>query len=74
MNTKPGWKTTEFWLGAVLPQVVAFLALSGKLAPEAQEPMNQSLTSIAALITSLGTAWRYIKTRGDVKVAATEVE
>lgn len=64
-----GWKSSEFWL-AVLSHVSALLVLFGLVPQEAvkQEALASTLTGVFALVTILGTTWRYMDSRRHLKV------
>lgn len=66
---QPGWKSSEFWLTAA-SHVSALLVLFGLVPQEAarQDTVGSALTGIFALITILGTTWRYMDSRRHVKV------
>ena len=61
MNTKPGYKTTEFWL-AVITAVVTFLNQSGFL--------GSFVLPVEGIATVAGIVGSYIISRGIAKVAA----
>lgn len=47
METKPGIKTTEFWLGLVLPQIIALMMAFGVFTPEQGDAVSQSADQVA---------------------------
>ena len=65
-ETKPGWKTTEFWL--TMPAVVlGILATAGVFTPEEANTLGQAITQIAgAVISALG-VFGYNLSRGKAK-------
>lgn len=67
METKPGIKTTEFWMGLVLPQVLAMLALFGVFTPDQAEALQASATQIVGGIVSGASALGYNLARGQAK-------
>lgn len=72
-ETKPGWKTTEFWmtLGMSLISVgVIVLQLTPAQQAEAGEHWSKTVTAVTALIGSVAMVWRYIESRRAVKETA----
>ena len=63
MNTKPGFKTSEFWLAAAA-QIVGLVIASGIVAPES------SWERIAGLVTMALATLGYSASRSQVKSAA----
>jgi len=47
-ETKPGVKTTEFWVGLVLPQLLALLVAFGVLTPDASDAVTGSVGEAVA--------------------------
>jgi hypothetical protein len=47
LETKPGIKTTEFWLGLILPQIVALLMAFGVFTPEQGDAVTESAEKVA---------------------------
>lgn len=71
MQTKPGVKTTEFWLMGVLAlagPTITFLISSGVFNPEVGEQLIIVVSNIVSLLAAAG----YAKNRSDVKIAADE--
>lgn len=77
---KPGYKTTEFWGGLVLPQIVGLLATFGIITSEqtqvltdvgmqAPEVANSIITQVMGLVTMVGSAFGYSMSRGKAKVS-----
>ena len=49
LESKPGIKTTEFWVGLVMPQLFAMLVLFGVFTPDQSELVQgEVLTAVAA--------------------------
>ena len=75
MNTKSGWKTTEFWITiflAVAAPVIGILAGRGVLSPEESTlvtEMVEALAPIAGIVVSGFIAGRYVNSRSEVKAA-----
>ena len=61
MDTKPGWKTTEFWL-SIVAALLSFVFASGVLTGAA-DWLVQVIGLAAGALTALG----YTVTRGTVK-------
>lgn len=61
METKPGWKTSEFWL-TLVAIVVGGLLASGLIT---SAPIMQALGALSSILGALG----YTTQRGFVKVA-----
>lgn len=70
-TTKPGWKTTEFWITLLVTLISALLA-SGALsdADPTQHKILQAIGMISALLASMGyTAVRGFTKASDSKAA-----
>ena len=67
METKPGYRTTEFWLALVLPQLVALLALFGVFTPEQSDAVVGSVSQIVGAVISGASAFGYSVARGKAK-------
>jgi len=48
LETKPGIKTTEFWVGLVLPQLLALAVAFGVFTPEQSDVVSNTLLDIVA--------------------------
>lgn len=49
IESKPGIRTTEFWVGLVMPQLFALLVLFGVFTPETSDAVqSEVLTAVAA--------------------------
>ena len=73
-TVKPGIKSTEFWVGLVIPQVLALLITFGVIDPGQSEALQESTTQIATsgnamwgAITSGASALGYNIARGLAK-------
>lgn len=73
MDTKPGIKTTEFWIAAVA-NLVPLLVLTGVVAPDqadvVTENANGAISGIFLAVTSIGAAiasFGYSYSRGKAK-------
>jgi len=73
---KPGWKTTEFWVGGVIPQILGLLILTGVITPEQQtviqggtEIVAESGTQIYGALISMASAFGYAVSRGIAKMS-----
>lgn len=67
MSKKPGYKTTEFWVGLVLPQILSLLVLFGVFTPDQSNALSSSIGQIAAGIISGASAFGYSHSRGKAK-------
>tara|TARA_R110000824_G_scaffold105995_6_gene250574 strand:+ start:1370 stop:1582 length:213 start_codon:yes stop_codon:yes gene_type:complete len=67
MNTKPGYKTTEFWLSAAA-MLIGLAYGSGLLAEAGTSGIEKSVAFVAAALAALG----YSASRGSVKAAEIE--
>ena len=71
-TVKSGWKTTENWF-VLAAQGLAFLTLVGVISSadvaELEPAVNATIDAVGALALSLGTIWKYIDSRTQVKVA-----
>lgn len=80
MDTKPGYKTTEFWataLTGLLPLIGALLVFYGMLSEEEVQLWIALFGAVLASFGSLGTGYaasQYSKARAEVKKAAVEYE
>jgi len=69
---KPGYKTTEWWvtLGTFL---VAGFVLTGVISQDKQDTLSQIMTHAILSVGSVGavatSAWKYIKSRNEQKIA-----
>ena len=71
---KPGWKTTEFWIAGLAPQLLGILVLTGVIGPEQQVLVQDGIEVAAnagvelwgALINIAG-AFGYAVSRGLAK-------
>lgn len=75
-DIKPGWKTTEFWLG-LFSALVGFAVLAGVvpgLDTETGNALTAAITQIVegvvALVAIVGPLLGYIRSRATVKAAA----
>jgi len=67
METKPGYKTTEFWVGLVLPQVLSLAVLFGVFTPEQSSTLTHAISQIVAGVVSGASAFGYNIARGQAK-------
>lgn len=72
MENKPGWKTTEFYV-TLVAQALAIAVLLGYLRADHAADLNnalaQSIQAVAGLVASVLTAWKYVSSRTEVKLA-----
>jgi hypothetical protein len=61
-QTKPGWKTTEFWL-TLLATTIGMLWASGIASPDGADAVSRVVGIIAATLSQLG----YAVSRGMAK-------
>lgn len=70
---KPGWTTTEFWMTLGV-QAISLFVLFGLVdkGEEAQvrNTLAEAIQNVAAMVASLGSIWKYIQGRAEVKAAA----
>ena len=76
---KPGWKTTEFWLVGVLPQLLSLTVLTGYFTPEQSVVVTEGVevaiagaSSIWGALISMGGAFGYGVARGLAKMNTVE--
>jgi|GEM_PF-1085520 len=72
---KPGWKTTEFWLGAVIPQLLGLAVITGVVTPDQQvvvqegaEVVAESGSAIWGAAINIASAFGYALSRGIAKL------
>lgn len=66
MESKPGIRTTEFWL-ALAGQAVGMLVLFGVFSPEQATEMQSAMSQLAGAIVTGGSALGYAIGRGIAK-------
>jgi hypothetical protein len=66
METKPGYKTTEFWV-AILTKLAGMAALLGVFSPEQAAGIEQAITQGAGLIAMVAASFGYSISRGKAK-------
>lgn len=69
----PGFKTTEFYLSAI----VAVLGLAGTLGfltPDQADVFTKSITEIFGAVAAIYTTVRYIRSRTEIKIAGIRQE
>ena len=70
---KPGWQTSEFWLTAAM-QIIGLLVVVGVIAvgdkATVEGAVAEGIKAIFALATNALVLWKYIQSRGEVKVEA----
>lgn len=71
---KPGYKTTEFWFALLPAQIMGMLVLFGVVTPEFQGVVLEQAPLIGDWIDKIvgagiviATAFKYMKSRADVK-------
>lgn len=64
--TKPGYKTTEFWVTLVI-QVIGIAVLFGWITPEQRDTLVQAVQQGAAAIAMALSAFGYAVARGKAK-------
>jgi len=72
-TTKPGYKTTEFWV-TILTQVFGILAVLGILTPEQTTALSESFTQITGAIVITAASFGYSLSRGKAKAKANIIE
>lgn len=65
-NTKPGVKTTEFWV-TILIQILSLLVVFGVITPEEQGNISTGVQQLVAGIVQLVSAVAYIWSRTKAK-------
>jgi len=63
-ETKPGWKTTEFYFSAIAA-AISLLYATGLIAPEGTSRSERVVAFLAAALAS----WGYSTARGNTKAA-----
>lgn len=66
LETKPGYKTTEFWL-AIVAQVIGLLSILGVFTPEQAAVVNDAVIKLGGLIIMSAGAFGYSIGRGIAK-------
>ena len=66
VETKPGIKTTEFWV-SVIVAFIGFLASTGIFTPEQAGALGDALTQLGGLVAMVGSAFGYSLSRGSAK-------
>ncbi len=66
METKPGYKTTEFWL-TVIAKVIALLAALGVFTPEQASAVTKASVQLAGVAGMVAAAFGYSLSRGTAK-------
>ncbi|KMY67133.1 hypothetical protein AAU61_14500 [Desulfocarbo indianensis] len=66
--SKPGIKTTEFWV-TVMVQVVGVVAALGLVPPEQSDVLVKAVTQVGGIVAMLASAFAYNKSRGQVKAS-----
>ena len=67
---RPGWQTTEFWMTLIVQgvaMVVLFKVIPGADQATVEGILSDGTTHAFALIGSMLSAWKYIKSRTEVK-------
>ncbi len=67
MENKSTFKSTEFWLAGVLPQVFALISLFGFITPDQASEMQVAITQIVGGVVSFGGSLGYGVSRGLAK-------
>lgn len=72
---KAGWKTTEFWVAGLAPQVLGILVLTGVIGPEQQvliqdgvEVVAKSGAELYGALIGIAGAFGYAVSRGIAKI------
>ena len=65
-ETKPGYKTTEFWV-TVVCQILGILALAGVISPEQNTVLADGVTQIVGAVVAALSAFGYSISRGLAK-------
>lgn len=66
LESKPGYKTTEFWI-AIVSQLIGVLSLLGIFTPEQSEIVNKAIIELGGLIVMAAGAFGYSIGRGIAK-------
>ncbi len=66
MESKPGYKTTEFWF-AVIASLVGVLGATGAFTPDQVSAVNEGLIELGGAITPVIAAFGYNLSRGNAK-------
>jgi len=66
METKPGYKTTEFWV-TVAAKVVALLAALGVFTPEQASTVTQAVVQLGGVVGMVAASFGYSIARGSAK-------
>lgn len=70
---KPGWKTTEFWITAIV-QLVGLCAAAGVFTPDQAEQWQRVVEVAGGLVAMVLSNMAYAKSRGQVKGYQAEAE
>lgn len=77
MDSKPGIKTSEFWLtlaAQVVPLLVIFGVISQAEAHTLAEAVGQLIVAVAATGAAAAPVWKYIDSRTKVKTGGVVIE
>jgi len=66
METKPGYKTTEFWV-TVIAKIIALIAALGYLTPEQSSTLTQAVVQLSGVVGMVAAAFGYSIARGKAK-------
>ena len=66
MESKPGWRTTEFWM-SIVASLIGVFAATGAFTPEQASALNQGMTEIVGTLTPVLAAFGYTLSRGQAK-------
>ena len=65
-NTKPGYKTTEFWV-TVVCQIIGILALAGVITPLQSTELSAAVQQLVGAVVMGASAFGYSLSRGSAK-------
>ena len=68
METKPAWKTTEFWV-MVATQLIGILTLAGVFTAKESEALSSGIQAIVGAVITIASAFGYTWNRTEIKKA-----
>ena len=73
METKPGYKTTEFWLSLV-GALTGIAVLLGYLTPEESDTLNSNITSVIGGVLTVISTVGYALARAKTKTGSIDIQ